>query len=153
MKKIQLNASPPRDETHSFSKRDVPQLHVNIHGLDGLENKLKSIKLGNYQSEFLEEIKKVLSLYEEDELKYNYQFVEFVMQEVERFILKKKSGQAKKDLVIEICKKYFNDDAKLVEMVIELVFHKLPQIKFFKRQGLKLIRYFLKVKPNRQLAK
>ena len=35
-------------------------------------------------------------------------------------------------------------------MVINLVFHKLPQIKFFKRQGMKLVRFFLKAKHRRQ---
>ena len=83
-----------------------------------------------------------------NELKYNDRFVLFVMDEVEKFILKSKSGKAKKDLVIEICKKYFNDDPTLVELVIKLVFKELSQVQFIKRQGLKLVRFFLKVKRN-----
>ena len=39
-----------------------------------------------------------------------WMFVLFVMQEVERFILKKKSGENKKDLAIQVCQKYFNND-------------------------------------------
>ena len=130
--------------------KEIPRLNVDINGLEGLETKLKLLKLDNYKSQFIGEIQNILSLYEDDELKYNYQFVEFIMCEVEKFILKKKSGQTKKQIVIEICKKYFNNDEKLVEMVINLVFHKLPQIKFFKRQGMKLVRFFLKAKHRRQ---
>jgi hypothetical protein len=145
MKKIQSIQSAPNEPI-----KEIPRLNVDINGLEGLETKLKLLKLDNYKSQFIGEIQNVLSLYEDDELKYNYQFVEFIMCEVEKFILKKKSGQTKKQIVIEICKKYFNNDEKLVEMVINLVFHKLPQIKFFKRQGMKLVRFFLKAKHRRQ---
>ena len=141
MKKIQSIQSAPNEPM-----KGIPKLNVDIHGLEGLESKLKLLKLGNYKNQFIGEIQNVLSLYEDDELKYNYQFVEFIMCEVEKFILKKKAGETKKQIVVEICKKYFNNDEKLVELVIDLVFHKLPQIKFFKRQGLKLIRFFLKTK-------
>jgi hypothetical protein len=145
MKKIQSIQSAPNEPI-----KEIPRLNVDINGLEGLETKLKLLKLDNYKSKFIGEIQNVLSLYEDDELKYNYQFVEFIMCEVEKFILKKKSGQTKKQIVIEICKKYFNNDEKLVEMVINLVFHKLPQIKFFKRQGMKLVRFFLKAKHRPQ---
>jgi hypothetical protein len=145
MKKIQSIQSAPNEPI-----KEIPRLNVDINGLEGLETKLKLLKLDNYKSQFIGEIQNVLSLYEDDELKYNYQFVEFIMCEVEKFILKKKSGQTKKQIVIEICKKYFNNDEKLVEMVINLVFHKLPQIKFFKRQGMKLVRFFLKAKHRPQ---
>lgn len=145
MKKIQSIQSAPNEPI-----KEIPRLNVDINGLEGLETKLKLLKLDNYKSQFIGEIQNVLSLYEDNELKYNYQFVEFIMCEVEKFILKKKSGQTKKQIVIEICKKYFNNDEKLVEMVINLVFHKLPQIKFFKRQGMKLVRFFLKAKHRQQ---
>jgi hypothetical protein len=145
MKKIQSIQSAPNEPI-----KEIPRLNVDINGLEGLETKLKLLKLDNYKSKFIGEIQNVLSLYEDDELKYNYQFVEFIMCEVEKFILKKKSGQTKKQIVIEICKKYFNNDEKLVEMVINLVFHKLPQIKFFKRQGMKLVRFFFKAKHRQQ---
>lgn len=131
-----------------FKKKDVPKVMFNTRKLKGLENKLQSIKICNYQYEFLHEIQKVLDLYSQDELHYNTEFVLFVMNEVERFLLKPKSGESKKQLVIEACKSYFNDDADLVVMVINLVFKKLKQVKFIKRQGLKLLRFFLKIKQS-----
>lgn len=131
-----------------FEKQSIPSIHLNVKGLEGLEVKLKDMKLKNYQHEFITEMDKILQLYDEKELKYNERFVLFVMEEVEKYILKSKSGEAKKQLVIEVCKKYFNNDPDLVELVIKLVFEKLPQVKFLKRQGLKLVRFFLKVKQN-----
>jgi hypothetical protein len=143
MKKIQSIQTIQNEQP-----KEIPKLNVNIQGFEGLESKLKLLKLGNYKTQFIAEIQNVLSLYEDDELKYNYQFVEFIMCEVEKFLLKKKSGHIKKQIVVEICKRYFNNDEKLVEMVIDLVFHKIPQVKFLKRQGLKIIRFFLKVKQK-----
>lgn len=137
------------DQSQLFEKKSVPIIQFNTKNLEGLETKLQNLKICNYQSDFVTEIQKILNLYSDDELKYNHKFVLFVMQEVEKFILKKKSGESKKALVIQVCQKYFNNDSDLVEMVIDLVFEKLSQVKFFKRQGLKLMKFFLKVKRNR----
>jgi hypothetical protein len=123
--------------------------------LDGLDEKVLSIKLRNYSKDFKDNLESVLELYPDDQLKYSSKLVEFVMHEVERHILKPKQGIAKKSLVIDCCKKYFNDDPELVSVVIDLLFKELKQVKFIKRQGLKLCRFFLNLKlrassPNRQ---
>lgn len=133
-----------------FQKKDLPQISLNTNNLDGLNDKLKNIKLNNSQSDFESEIQQILSLYSDDELKFSYKLVLFVMTEVEKFILEPKSGDAKKNLVISVCQKYFNDDPELVNMVINLVFRDLPQVKFFKRQALKVVRFFSKTKSNQQ---
>lgn len=131
-----------------FEKKAVPTIQFNTKNLEGLETKLQNMKICNYQNDFVVEIQKILDLYSEDELKFNYKFVLFVMQEVEKFILKKKSGAQKRALVVEVCRKYFYNDPDLVIMVIEIVFNKLSQVKFFKRQGLKLMRFFLKARQS-----
>lgn len=133
-----------------FEKREIPTIRFNTNNLEGLNDKLQNLKICNYQSDFLNEIQKVLNLYDDAELKYNDKLVLFVMQEVEQFILKPKSGKAKSKLVVESVKKYFNDDDQLVELVIKLVFDRLSQVKFIKRQGLKLLRFFAKIKRNQQ---
>lgn len=152
MKKIQSLQPLKVENTESksvFEKKEIPLIKFNLSGLENLEDKIKGLKLLNYQHEFVSEMNKVLSLYELNELKYNYHFVLFVMNEAERFILKRKSGEAKNKLVTEVCKKYFNDDEEIVQMIITLLFNQLKQVKFLKRQGLKLIRFFLKVRQNR----
>lgn len=131
-----------------FEKKDIPSIRFSTQNLEGFEERLQKMKITNYQSDFLNEIEKICALYKDDELKYSYQFVYFIMEEVEKFILKPKAGESKKRLVIEVCKRYFNDDEDLVMMVISLMFEKLSQVKFFKRQGYKLIRFFLSLKPR-----
>lgn len=131
-----------------FEKKDIPVINFNTKDLIGLEEKLQKLKLCNYQSDFLQDIQIILKLYSHEELKYNAKFVLYVMKEVEKFLLKPKAGESKKQLVIECVKPYFNNDSALVEMVIDLVFKDLPQIKFWKRQIFKLARFFLNAKPN-----
>lgn len=160
MKKIVLQKQPQievndgnENETLSvipFERKEIPLISFNTKNLEGLDQKLQSIKICNYSSDFLNEIYKILDLYDDSELKYNDKLVLFVMNEVERFILKPKSGMNKEKLVIESVKKYFNDDEDLVRLVIKLVFKELSQVKFMKRQGLKLVRFFLKIKQSRQ---
>ena len=161
MKKLQpiqslkpvVDSTEKKDEPNVdllFEKKAIPTIQFNTKNLEGLEKKLQNMKICNYQNDFVVEIQKILDLYSEDELKFNYKFVLFVMQEVEKFILKKKSGENKKALVIQVCKKYFYNDPDLVVMVIDMVFDKLSQVRFFKRQGLKLMRFFLKVRQSRQ---
>jgi len=93
------------------------RFHLTLKNLEGLDQKLQNIKICNYSSDFLNEIHKVLDLYDDSELKYNDKLVLFVMNEVEKFILKSKSGKNKEKLVIESVKKYFNNDEDLVRLV------------------------------------
>lgn len=133
-----------------FEKKDIPVINFNTKDLIGLEEKLQKLKLCNYQSDFLQDIQIILKLYSHEELKYNAKFVLYIMKEVEKFLLKPKAGESKKELVIECVKPYFNNDSALVEMVIDLVFKDLQQIKFWKRQLYKIARFFLKAKLNPQ---
>ena len=154
MKKIQsltpLNKTENTEKVSVFEKKEIPLINfVNIHELDGLESKLLSLKVNNYQNEFVSEMNKILVLYDDQELKYNAKFVLFIMEQVERYLLKPKCGEHKKNLVVEVCKKYFNNDSELVDVIISLMLPQLKQVKFFKRQGLKILRFFLKVKRNR----
>lgn len=143
MKKIP-SLQPIVRPSEKFERKEVPTISFNIKGLVGLDVKLKSLKLVNYQHEFQAEMEKVLSLYDEQELKYSYPLVLFVMEEVEKYILKAKAGGAKRQLVCQVCKKYFDDNEQFVGIIIDLLFHELSQIRFFKRQGYKLLRFFLK---------
>ena len=91
--------------------------------LDELDQKVLSLKISNYSKDFKCELEKVLALYLDEELKYSSKVVAFVIHEVERFILKPKSGTVKRSLVIDCCKKYFNNnDIEIVGVVIDLLF-------------------------------
>jgi hypothetical protein len=132
---------------HPFIKRNVHQINFK-YKLNGLDDKLREMKISNSQSEFLNQIQQILSLYEDNDLKYSHELVLFVMNEVERFILKSKSGDSKKKLTIECCKKYFDNNVEILEVIINLLFPKVKQVKFIKRQGLKILKFFLKVIRN-----
>ena len=151
MKKLITQKQPEKIEIETttdliispvFEKKNIPTIKFNTNKLDGLNDKIQSLKINNYQSDFIAEIHKVLDLYDDSELKYNEKLVLFVMNEVENYILKPKSGKYKSELVIESVKKYFNYDDELVILVIKLVFDKLTQVKFIRRQGPKVLRFF-----------
>lgn len=127
-----------------FIKKEIPTIQF-THKLNGLDEKLRKMKITNYQSDFITQIENILALYDEKELHYNHELVLFIMNEVERYILKSKSGDSKKQLVIECCKKYFDNNIEILEVIINLLFPKIKQIKFMKRQGYKLLRFFSKV--------
>jgi hypothetical protein len=134
---------------HPFTKKNVPKINFR-YKLAGLDDKLRHIKITNSQSDFIDQIQQLLALYDDKDLKYSYDLVLFVMNEVERYILKAKSGDSKKQLTIECCKKYFDDNVEILEVIIKLLFPQLKQVKFLKRQGLKIVRFFLKLIQNQQ---
>jgi len=70
------------------------------------------------------------------------------MHEVERYILKAKSGIVKRQLVIDCVKKYFDENENIVGVVIDLLFKDLKQVKLIGRQLLKLCRFFLNHKVS-----
>ena len=42
-------------------------------------------------------------------------------------------GDVKRDIVVDICKEYFNGDSALVEMVLDLVFEKVIKTTMWRR--------------------
>jgi hypothetical protein len=137
------NTPQPLERAESFKKRPIPDLSkFNIKSVDNLKSRLDSIKMENHQSDFLQSIKTVLDLYDPEDLHYNENIVFFVMQEVEKYLLKGKIGASKEQLCIECCQSFFNNDKELVSLIIKLLMPKLSQVKFTKRQILKLIRFF-----------
>lgn len=134
------------DEIQSFKKRIIPDLaKYDIQKINDLKSKLDKIKIENHQHDFTQSIKSVLNLYADDELHYSENIVFFVMQEIERFLLKPKSGIHKEKVCVECCKKYFNNDENLVSLIIKLLMPQLKQIKFSERQIRKVIRFFSKM--------
>ena len=94
----------------SFKKRNIPDLsQFDIKKIDDLKTRLDKMKMENNQSDFSQSIQSVLDLYDDSELHYSENIVFFVMSEIEKFILKPKSGQNKEKVVVEACKKYFNN--------------------------------------------
>jgi len=142
-KNIQDNSSLQEVNLNSDSQPIVKQQNkstllpdtsrFDVSKLQSLENKLKNIKQSNKSNDFIDQISNILNLFDINDLKYSHEVVFFVMSECEKFLLMLKSGEQKNDIVVEICKRFFNDEPALVKMVIELLMHKLPQVKLVER--------------------
>ena len=139
--------SEEQSEKQSNEVTDIPIIRYHSQ-LEGLDEKVLEIKLHNYSNNFKQSLDKVLKLYPDEKLKYNSHLVSFVMYEVERYLLKPRSGKAKRHLVIDCVKKYFDDNDQIVGVVIDLLFKDLKQVKFIGRQVLKLMRFFSNHRPS-----
>jgi hypothetical protein len=131
----------------SIALPDVSRFDVSK--LESLNSKLNDIKQSNKSNDFIEQINHVLDLFDVDDLKYSHEIVFFVMTESEKFLLVSKSGEQKKDIVVDVCKRFFNDDPALVRLVVELLIHKLPQVKMFGRIVRRVYRWALKKVQNK----
>jgi hypothetical protein len=143
---VEQNVSNDLKKSNSFKKRDIPNItKYNIHKVNDLSSRLSKIKMENYQHDFTQSIHDVLNLYTVDEMHYSENIVFFVMEEVEKFILKSKAGEFKTQVCIECCKKYFNDDENLIILVINLLMPKLRQVRVVERQLRKVMRFFSRI--------
>ena len=81
----------------------------------------------------MNELKSSIDIFDVEELKLNHSLVLFVSQIVEDFFNKPLQGEMKREVVIDICKPFFNNDDQLVEMVLELVFDKVIKTTWLRR--------------------
>jgi hypothetical protein len=115
-----------------------------VSKLQSLESKLINIKQTNKSNDFIDQIINILDLFDVNDLKYSHEVVFFVMSECEKFLLVSKSGEQKNDIVVEVCRRFFNDEPALVKLVIELLMHKLPQVKLVERTIRRVWRWLVK---------
>lgn len=125
-------------ETHLQCATEVPKTRLNLSSIKGYEEKRKSIKANKLKAETIIELQKAFDIFDPNELKLNHSVVLFVAQVVEDIFNKPKQGPLKKEVVIEICKQYFNGEEALVEMVLELVFPKIIKTTLWRRNKQRL---------------
>lgn len=117
---------------------EIPKTRLNLSGIKGYKEKKKSLKELKLKAETITELKRAFDIFDPNELKLNHSIVLFVAQVVEDIFNKPKQGELKKEVVIEICKHYFNGEASLVEMVLELVFPKIIKTTLWRRNKQRL---------------
>ena len=120
------------------SVKEVPKTRLNLSGIKGYKEKKKSIKELKLKTETITELKKAFDIFDPEELKLNHSVVLFVAQVVEDIFNKPGQGEIKRDVVVEICKHYFNGEAPLVEMVLDLVFSKIIKTTLWRRNKQRL---------------
>ena len=85
------------------------------------------------KAETVAELRKAFAIFDKVELQLNHSVVLFVAQIVEDIFNKPMQGDMKRDIVVDICKEYFNGDSALVEMVLDLVFEKIIKTTMWRR--------------------
>lgn len=111
---------------------------IDFTALKGFKEKEKTYKSETKRKMIVENIRNVLSIYEEHEIKYNAGVVLFVCQCVEDLIHKPKMGKQKAEIVKEICAEFFDGKPELIDMVIELQFDKIVKTNFYRRHSVKI---------------
>ncbi len=120
------------------SIKEIPKTRLNLSGIKGYKEKKKSIKELKLKTETITELKKAFDIFDPEELKLNHSVVLFVAQVVEDIFNKPGQGEVKRDVVVEICKDYFNGEGPLVEMVLDLVFSKIIKTTLWRRNKQRL---------------
>ena len=112
---------------------ELPKTRLNLSSIKGYTHKRKSLKLMKIKTETTAEIKKAFDIFDIHELQLNHSVVLFVAQIVEDVFNKPKHGDVKREIVVDVCKAFFNEDPALVEMVLELVFDKVIKTTLWRR--------------------
>lgn len=123
--------------------REIPNISNFGATLEGLDVKIRKMKMENLQSGFITKVQTILDLFDKESNHYSNSIMLFVMTAVENHILKPKSGLYKHDVVVECVKQYYDDNIELVEELIKLNMPTLKQNKYLKRTCKRLVRFFL----------
>lgn len=128
--------------------------NLNLSSVKGYKEKKKLIKYQKLKVEAITELRNALKIFNKEELKLNHSVVLFCCQIVEDLFTSKGKGAIKKEVVVEVCKDFFDGNANVVEMVVDLVFDKITKTTMLRRNKnkLKSIGFFLleKITPNLQ---
>jgi hypothetical protein len=113
---------------------------INYKNLKGYKNKEKEYKLNIKKEQIIEHINNALTIYTDEEKKYNTDIVIFVCQCAEDLITTSKSGPLKSEVVMKVCSKYFDGKEDLVMVIINLMYEKIIKTSLTRRNKLKLQR-------------
>lgn len=131
-----------------FNTQNIKAPVINFRALSGFEQKEKKFKIDLKKKLIVESITNVLSIYSDEEKKYNTGIVLFVCQCVEDLLVARKSGEQKSDIVKEICADFFDNSPELVVVVIDLVFTKIIKSTLFRRNYFRAQKILYEVSKN-----
>ena len=137
---------PSLVKNSELSMKDLNDMNVDINRLPSLKVLLKQYKTDEMNQQLNDAMAKIIQLEElglptEEGKK---EIVIYVMQEIERFLLKPKSGKEKKQMAVKILKKMFYNDELATGIVVDGLMKSLTQVGLLRRLILKLFRYFSK---------
>lgn len=118
--------------------KEIPKTNLKMTSIKGFTEKKKKLKILKMKNHVMEELKNSINIFDANELYLNHSLVLFVAQIVEDFFNKKEQGDIKRDVVLEVCKPFFDGKEDLVDMVLELVFDKIEKTTLFRRNKQRL---------------
>lgn len=118
--------------------KEIPKSNLKMKSIKGFTEKKKRLKLIKMKNHVMEELKNSIDIFDANELYLNHSLVLFVAQIVEDFFNKKEQGDIKREVVLEVCKPFFDGKEDLVDMVLELVFDKIEKTTFWRRNKQRL---------------
>jgi len=127
-----------RETIHVAPVSELPKSSLSLVGIKGYTEKRKSLKMLKMKTETITEIKRAFDIFDTHELQLNHSVVLFVAQIVEDIFNKPTQGETKREIVVDVCKTYFNEDTALVEMVLDLVFDKIIKTTLWRRNKQRL---------------
>ena len=116
---------------------------IDLSVIKGFKEKAKQKASDIKKQQAIEELNKALEFFSVNELRYNHSVVQFASQIVEDLYgNERNSGDVKRQIVMEVCKKYFNDDLQLVCSILELVYPTIIKTTWYRRNKLKFRNFF-----------
>jgi|688.fasta_scaffold51889_2 hypothetical protein len=123
-----------------FEQIVLEEPDINFKNLKGYKSKEKEYKLSLKKQAIIDHINNALTIYTDEEKKYNTDIVIFVCQCAEDLITTAKSGLLKAEVVMKVCSKYFDGKEDLVMVIINLMYDKIIKTSLARRNKLKLQR-------------
>jgi len=118
--------------------KEIPKTNLKMTSIKGFTEKKKKLKIIKMKNHVMSELKNSIDIFDKEELHLNHSLVLFVSQIVEDFFNKKGQGDIKREVVVEVCKPFFDDKEDLVDMVLELVFEKVKKTTLLRRNKRRL---------------
>ena len=118
--------------------KEIPKSNLKMKSIKGFTEKRKKMKIIKMKNHVMEELKSSINIFDANELYLNHSLVLFVAQIVEDFFNKREQGDIKREVVLEVCKPFFDGKEDLVDMVLELVFDKIEKTTFIRRNKQRL---------------
>jgi len=123
----------PTDKFEETKVKQLTKSKYDLTSIKGFTEKKKQLKILKMKQDIIDELKSSIDIFDSNELKLNHSFVLFVSQIVEDFFNKPKQGEIKREIVVDICKPFFENNTELVEMVLDLVFDKIIKTTWIRR--------------------
>ena len=144
LKKIIQQSEPPQQL--QIIQKSVPSssLFNDLKQLPKFKEKVKTINKSLDNNQFILSVNEILSLYDVDELYLSYSLVKWLMNEIEVYILNRKSGDEKRKLLTKILLPFFDNNQQYVAQMVDIAFTELKQCHGLNRLVRKASRWLIK---------